>query len=416
MSRRLFEQTIMHLLCSNGSSEYSGKRFYGAFINKMRKVFTDKVPTLGVSITDQVNLYVNPEFFGSLTEKQRVEVLEHECLHLVNGHLTRIPDQVNKHDMAVWNVAGDAVINENLSSLHAIEGVITIDNLNKQFKGINLKRGEAMEYYYAKIKKYMKDNPDQFDKVYEMGSGEGGIDTHETWAESGQGENGDTESDKDSIGNNSQLANEMIKKTMKQAIEDCDGAGNVPMDILKALEELNKSTVNWKQQLKRFFGRAHKFSKISTRNKLNRRYRHLQPGKRKKPNVHIAIGVDESGSICDNAFKQFFSEIDVAARLDGIKFTIIHIDTSVNKVYEYQAGMKIDRTGCGGTCYMPAITEANKLKVDGMIFFGDGDNWGDEKLIKPKYPFLWAMEEGCNPPTTDFGSVVEVKIEGNKRW
>jgi predicted metal-dependent peptidase len=161
--------------------------------------------------------------------------------------------------------------------------------------------------------------------------------------------------------------------------------------------------------------RADKFSKKPTRKKLNRRYRHLNPGRIRNPQTHIAIGVDESGSVSEALHTQFFSEIDSAARLEGIKFTIINADCQVNKVFEYKAGMKVERTGMGGTEYMPAIEKAKELGVDGMIYFGDGDIFG-ETLTQPKFPFLWAMEDGRDSPA-EWGRVCHVKYDKSKdRW
>jgi predicted metal-dependent peptidase len=397
MSKRLFEQTIMQLLNSGKSAKYPGKRFYGHLINKMRRVYTKRIPTMAVSVTDQINLYINPDFFVTLEEQQRVEVLEHECKHLANYHLDRIKGCAD-NDHHLWNIACDACINEPLTSLH--EFGVTVDKLNEMF-GLKLQANDTAENHYRALRDYRNKNQKQNDKLKELS--ENGPDTHETWDESGEGEEGK------GTGNNRELQKEILKKAMKKAVQDCNGAGNIPSEMLRAIEKLNKSTVNWKQQMRRFFTRAHRFNKESTRQKLNRRYRHLQPGKRKKPSVHIAVGVDESGSINDKAHTQFFSEIDTAARLDGIKFTIIHCDCEVNKVYEYVPGMKIERTGCGGTEYSPAINKAIELGVNGMIYFGDGDIFG-EIVKKPNFPLLWAMENDRKPPV-DWGSVVNVKVD-----
>ena len=72
----------------------------------MRKVFGNKVPTAGVNITDQINLYINLEFFKELTLEQRIDLLLHECHHLINGHITRAEKQnLPQSDMKLWNIA-----------------------------------------------------------------------------------------------------------------------------------------------------------------------------------------------------------------------------------------------------------------------------------------------------------------------
>ena len=413
MSRALVEQSIMNLL-SKKNKFGQNKRFYGYFLNAMRKHY-DKhnIPTAAVNVTNQINLYINTEFFKSITELQRVEVLEHECKHIINFHQKRFT-QLDESDMKLWNIACDAAINEPLTSLH--EFGVTVDKLRELIP--TLEHNQSAEYYYEYLKKYREENGGkggQGESDIEDKSG-GTVDDHSSW-----GKSEELEDPKEGDGQPGQMVNiddiskQIVKQAMKDAIDKADGRGNVPMEILQALDKLNESNVNWKQQLKQFFAKADKFNKEPTRRKLNRRYRHLNPGRRKKPMTHIAIGVDESGSVCDSLHKQFFSEIDAAARLDGIKFTIINADCQVNKVFEYEPGMKIERTGAGGTEYMPAINKAVELGVDGMIYFGDGDIWGEE-LTKPKFPFLWAMEDGRNAPA-DWGRVCHVKYErGDNGW
>lgn len=416
MSRKLVEQSIMHLLNRNNPKFGHGKRFYGYFLNAMRKHYNHPgVATLGVNITNQINLYVNTEWFKSVSEQQRIEALEHECKHVINYHHKRLKN-LDTADAMLWNVACDAAINEPLTSLH--EFGVTVKGLRQLIP--KLEDNQVAEYYYSKLKEYRDKNGGKGGKgekniLGKKSNGQGGkggdvFDDHSAW-----GKNDDLEEAKegDDLGNISGQIDEINKQIVKQAIKDavnkCDGRGNVPMEILQALDKLNEANINWRQQLKQFFARADRFSKEATRKKRNRRYGHLNPGRRKKPQTHIAVAIDESGSVCDALHKQFFSEIDTAARLEGIKFTLIHSDCEVNRVYEYEPGMKIERTGMGGTAYMPAINKAKELKADGMIYFGDGDIFG-EVLEKPKFPFLWAMEEGRQAPA-DWGRVCEVKYD-----
>jgi len=408
MSAQLVQEAIGCLLNRGNPKFGHGKRFYGYFLLSMRKHYNKSgIDTAAVSITDQINLYINTDFFKGLTLKQRVEVLEHEAKHLIHNHHGRFKD-LDTNDTKLFNIACDAAINEPLTSLH--EFGITVEKLRELIP--DLEKNQTAEYYFHKLKQYRDENGGkggQGEKDLcgdDENGGKGGdlIDNHDVW---GKSDDLKENKSKNAKGKIEEINKQIIKKAMQDAVDQCDGRGNVPVDIIKALESLNQSTINWKQQLKQFFAKADKFSKEPTRKKLNRRYKHLNPGRRRKPQTHIAIGVDESGSVSDTLHKQFFSEIDAAAKLDGIRFTIINADCQVNKVFDYVAGMKIERTGMGGTEYMPAINKAKELKVDGMIYFGDGDIWG-EKLVKPKFPFLWAMEDGKNAPA-DWGRVCHVK-------
>lgn len=414
MSRSLLQDAILCLLRENDDLNFGAeKRFYAHFISSMRKHFDVKgIDTAAVNVTDHINLYINSDFFQSLNMLQRVQLLEHEVLHLIRGHTSpkRFSDiGGTKDDIKLWQIAQDLEINDPLTSLHELG--VTVE----KFKTIipDLEHGEIAEYYFFKLKQYRDENGGkggQGDQnIDEIGDT---VDDHNAWGKDDKLQDNDQNSEEMQNGQIEEINRQVIKDAMNKAISKC--RGNVPVEILKALDDLNIATVNWRQQLKQFLAKADKFNKEPTRKKLNRRYRHLNPGKRKKPITHIAIAIDESGSVSDALHKQFFSEIDNAARLDGIKFTLIHADCQINRVYEYKPGMNVERTGYGGTKYMPAINKAVELKVDGMIYFGDGDIFG-EQLTKPRFPFLWAMEEGRNAPA-DWGKVCHVKYDRTKGY
>lgn len=403
MSNKLVERTIMLLLSQKlKSGDNGGKRFYGNLLSNMRKHYNNKqIETAAVSVTNQINLYINTEFFESLTEKQRIEVLIHECDHLVNNHPKRFK-KLDESDAKLFNIACDAAINEPLTSLH--EFGVTVDALREFIP--NLKKGETAEYYYKKLKDYREQNGGK------GGKGENDItqsgklvDDHDAWKRNEDQTQEQQESE--SGGQIDEITQETIKRAVKDAVERSGGRGHVPMNILAALDRLSGATVDWRQQLKQFFAKANKFNKKPTRKKLNRRYKHLNPGRRKDPVTHIAIAIDNSGSICNNLFQQFFAEIETAYKIGNINFTIIQADCEVNSIQIYNPKSPINRTGGGGTAYMPAINKASELLVDGMIYFGDGDIFG-EVLEKPKFPFLWAMEEGREPPA-NWGKVCHVK-------
>ena len=55
--------------------------FYGLFLIGLNKDYKTTIPTAGVSQNGiGVQLTVNPEFFGSLSENHRIGLLKHELL------------------------------------------------------------------------------------------------------------------------------------------------------------------------------------------------------------------------------------------------------------------------------------------------------------------------------------------------
>jgi predicted metal-dependent peptidase len=390
MSKELVQDAIIGLLLSGKEQKYRGKEFYAQFLLNMRKIYTDKVPTAGVNITDKINLYINPEFFAGLTELQRIEVLEHECKHIIEMHPIR-GKNISKENHKDWNIACDSKINGPLTSLH--EMGVTEERLAKEIKGYI--SGGTSEYVYSQIRQERQ-------RRKQNGEGEGKfgdtVDDHSMWED---GEAGEVNED---------FAKNTVKKALEKAVEKCGGAGNVPSDVQAALNKLRKSSVNWKQQLRRFFCRYGKFSKINTRKRRNRRFGLLVSGKKVKPHTHIAIAVDTSGSVSDDELEQFFSEIK-KIHANGVKMTIIEADCVIKNMYEYDPKKPVQISGRGGTAYMPAIQRATELEVDGLIYFGDGDIF-NETLIKPKFPVLWALVRNSPAPAT-WGSEIRVKVEQN---
>ena len=83
----IFEQTIIKLLQT--------EPFYGNLLTQFNKIFTNNIPTLAVAppckeySETQISLLINLDFFNSFPLEQRVDMLKHECLHVMNKHFIR---------------------------------------------------------------------------------------------------------------------------------------------------------------------------------------------------------------------------------------------------------------------------------------------------------------------------------------
>jgi predicted metal-dependent peptidase len=122
--------------------------------------------------------------------------------------------------------------------------------------------------------------------------------------------------------------------------------------------------------------------------------------------LKLGFLIDTSGSVSDESLSRAFAELDALGHLVA-EITIIEADCTVQNVYKYEKGKTKSVSGRGGTAYQPAIDEAIKRKLNGIIYFGDGDTCG-ETLQQPKVPFLWLMvNEHCTPPAT-WGKVAHI--------
>lgn len=341
--------------------------FFAKIILNMRRSYSTRIPTAGVSITEQVNLIVNPNFWATLTLLEQVAVLRHECFHLIFNHIGR-GKVLGKFDKKM-NIAADLAINQMIDNLPA--GALTIEMFRKDI--LDIEPNKTMEYYYSKIKDL---------EGYET------LDDHSEW---------------DKV--DSEYARQKIKELVDDAVSSI-GIGKVPGNMVLAIKELRNSKKNWKNELQRFVSKQNETLLEQSRKVRNRRYGILYPGYKKVSKLTIAVAVDTSGSISDEALLQFFGEI-AKIHKSNVDIKIIECDSNVRPAYDYDPKKKIEVHGRGGTAFQPVFDEANTLEIDGLIYFTDGDAF--DTPTKPKYPVLWAIVGDSKKPV-DFGAVTRVEV------
>ena len=76
--------------------------------------FEDNLP-YHTAATDGKNIYVDPNYFESLSENEKIFTIAHEIMHIKFMHMFRLKDKDGKkRDPKLWNIATDAIINANL--------------------------------------------------------------------------------------------------------------------------------------------------------------------------------------------------------------------------------------------------------------------------------------------------------------
>lgn len=435
-AEELLEQTVVELIFA--------EPFYANLIMNMRREFTVELPTLGVNVTDQVNLFINPYFFSALNLPQRVDILKHEAHHVINNHFVRFRDiepkifeetkkslydkVVDMQKASLANKAADAAINEYLPNLprkvkmfdqngtvisvplqipddngklianpdknagKPVEADLVFVELMKK-RWPNIENKQTMEYYYEFLKEQNeKDNKDGTTQFIVL-------DDHDIWHK--------TDNTEDDI---TQKVKEVVNKAAEQTDER--DMGKLPGDILAAIEKLNHVPKDWRQDIQRFSARCAEILIESTRKKRNRRYGILYPGNKTFPKLQLTIALDTSGSVRDEELTQFHAEM-VRLHNMGVNLTVIQCDTKVSPHYKFDPKKPFQVHGRGGTAFAPVFdyVEENKMETDGLIYFTDGGCYG-ESIKKPKYPVLWAL----TPPfkldeCIKFGSQTKIEIK-----
>lgn len=378
--------------------------FHGEFIMGMKRIITTRFrAAAGVSVTESINLYINPNLFTCFNIKQQADILRHEVAHLMRDHISRasnlVPDKEQKHRLHnILNVSADLSINSYLPSLKAgaiiknhITGEVELDeegnpreykpwfveNLQERFP--DLKDKMPFEYYWDFFQNEGKDMVKNVECDH----------THEMWDESIK---------------NRDYVREKIRENANKAA--ANSAGKIPGNVLRELEELNKPIVNWRQHLRMFVSRLGKNDTVSTRKRRNRRYGIQYPGHKKQPELHLATVIDTSGSVTDDILTKLVSELN-AIHKNGVKITVIHCDAAVHEVHDFNPNKKIDFKGGGGTLYQPGLDKAGEIGADGVIYFGDMYASDINELQKPNMPVLWVVYGSGDTPKS-FGKTVRI--------
>jgi hypothetical protein len=140
-------------------------RFFAELAYKLKIVYT-RHPEIQTAAVDGVHLFINPDFFAPLTEKQIVFILCHEVLHCALLHFSRMAGR----DPHRWNIAGDYEINLMLAD----DGIISKAEIANELRGLidDKYKGMNAEQIYLEVESAPK--PEQ---KPDSGSGRGSGDS-----------------------------------------------------------------------------------------------------------------------------------------------------------------------------------------------------------------------------------------------
>lgn len=374
--------------------------FYGSFLMMLDKQFSDKVPTAGVSIKGiAYKLYMNEEFWKSLSLDHRKGLLKHELLHIALFHLTEFQD-LNLKNKEIANIAMDLEINQYIREDLLPEGGQTLD----LYPELNLKEKAGTHYYFEELTKASK-NPGScpnLDKMLEAaangievciveGDGAGdkievNVPNHSTWEES------------DNIDEATKKLIDNHLKTILNEVADqiAKSRGTVPGEIATILEKINHEEppkFDWRGYLRRYAGGSVKTYTKKTRRKYNKRFEE-NPGLKIKQKKHILVALDTSGSVSNEELVEFMQEIHHIYKT-GSDVTIAHADAAIKKIHPYNPKDEYNIFGRGGTSFDPVVDyyAENKRKYTCLIYLTDGEA---PAPTTPVNKILWVLSSKSN--------------------
>lgn len=326
------------------------------------------IPT---AATNGVKLLINPDWFGTLTEKARVGLIAHEAWHVAFNHMLR----GSNLDHVRFNKAADYVINNMLLE----SGYELPPN------GLNDPAYEGMstEQVYAVLP--VSDPTDTYDCDIEL-------------------------SDEDDLDTKAKVE-DIILKAAQQSKMNGDSAGNIPAEIQALLEERLNPKLPWNILLQNYMS---EYAKEDYSYRIpNRKYFPdlYIPSMYSESIANIAIAVDTSGSVSDADFAAFTSEIeDIRVTLNPKLTTVVGFDTRISSEVLLTESDSIDEvkfTGRGGTNLQPVFEYFKTKPPTVLIVFSDLYCYPEESA--PDYDVIWICINNPNA-SVNFGTLIHLSL------
>lgn len=364
-------------------------------------------PGLGTFAVDASwRLYLDPDCLvgeGSWSTPLTAGVLLHEVGHLVRDHAGRTEGLARPHHALAWNLATDAEINDDLlaAGVALPEGVVTPADLACE-------SGDFAENYYAALTG--SDNlPD--DGGGGCGSGAGTVALG-VELPPGDTMGGAAEAVSDAEGD---LLRRRIARDVLDHGDGGMGRGTVPAGLTRwATRTLVPPTVPWTRVLRASVRRAvadcaGRVTYSYRRPSRRRVPRVLLPAMR-APKVAVAVVVDTSGSMSQDALDAALSEVDGvlrASQVDGV--TVVACDADATRAQRVRSATAVTLAGGGGTDMRVGIDAAmaSKPTPNVIVVLTDGytpwpDRPGRARLV------CGIINDGQMPPTPAWATTVHI--------
>lgn len=370
--------------------------FFGQLALRLKLVDASSwCPTAAV---DGRNFFYNADFIKQLDNEELVFLVGHELGHCMFEHFLR---RGNREAM-LWNMAGDYVINWILKR-EKIGKVI-----NKVQICLDPKYADwTTEQVYDDLLQTGVSQIQTLDMHLDLGSGDD--------SQAGGNDNNTQGKPNPLTAEERKKLQDELKEAMIQAAQSA-GAGNVPGEIQKIINQLIEPKMNWRELI-----RASIESTIKndfTWQRPSRKGWHtgaVLPGMNRDEEIEICLAIDTSGSIDGDMLVDFVSEVaGIMEQFGSYNIKIWQFDTNVYAYDEFthDDGRDIRQyhiQGGGGTDFMVNWTfmERQSIQPRQLIVFTDGYPWGS--WGNPDYcdtMFLVHAGGGGKPPVSPFGTTV----------
>jgi predicted metal-dependent peptidase len=366
----------------------SGSIFLTSLALGMTHKFTKEVPT---AATNGLEVFFNPDFFESLSKKERTTLLAHEAWHVALSHMLRRDER----DKDIYNQAGDYVINQLLVD----SGMAPL-----------VKVGVNDEVTWLQDDKFRNKTTNQvYDEIFHNPPAGNSGSNDIIYAEGGQGE-GDTPDSKSKAEVENKIKSLLVKANTQSKMQG-EKPGNIPEEIQRAIDALINPVLPWQQLLSQFLTDRIKDDYSWTR--PNRRYMpdFYLPSQNSEALGHITVAIDTSGSVGQDDIIKMLSEIQyIKDTLKPSRMTVLSCDTQIHDIHDVtddQHMTELSIRGGGGTRCDPVMEYCKKENTTVLLYFTDLEMSDYNGEIN--FPLLWIVYD--NPRASNkHGEIIHYQI------
>ena len=346
--------------------------FFTSVLFSLKHSWSEAVST---AATDGTQIIFNPDFFMSLDQEERVFLMLHEAMHVALMHMTRLGTRNHR----LWNQAADHVI-----------------NLMLQSKGFQMPSMGLADKRFADMSS---------EQVYALLEQEQGPDTDPDGDVGGFG--ADLMEPTAPIAEVREQINDILVRASIRAKQESNTPGSIPGEFQVYLDKLLNPKLPWNRILQKYVQSMAKND--YTFRKPNRRFfpHQIMPSLYSETLIDLAIAVDTSGSVSDEEFQRFVSEVaGIFRMLKPKKISLIQFDTqikSVDQLNKVEDIFKLDFRGRGGTLIDPVVKWVKENKPQLTLVFTDGEFRPAQE--ETRLPFIWLIHS--NPDfAAPFGKTI----------
>lgn len=395
MDEKLKEQAQKRVIAAR-IQLMSSHPFWAHLVLKMPLRWLEDVPG-GLSCTDGESMFIAPERFLALSQKEQCTVLVHEAGHCVAGHLARR----GSRDHMRFNLAGDIY----LANMQEADRFQLVAAQEQMFKQMGINRGDyknmSTEEIYEKMPQFNQPSQGQGSGKAGQGQGQG-----DYWQGGGCYHEAASSSKR----------SELEAKWKQAVIEAGQIAGNAPgawRELVEAATPKPPFHLKLFEYLQKGMGGDPEWAHLSRRHIWRGEY---LPTDTRIVMSNIAVAVDTSGSMSSQdqlplafGYIRAFRE-EHPCVLDLIQCDHDAVEKGQYKRYEEWESVpaKFEVIGRGGTSFDPPFRMLREKRIEPRVLIYLTDGFGTCSEKKPPYPVLWVVIRGDASFKAPFGEIVRV--------